>query len=130
MLVSPLLSEQLVKQIAGLFDAHSHTSKIIEALKGHTVEEKIHVLRFLYPHIQQDRVPGMYAVWRSLLLQNHILNTSENRRALSEIGGWWDTFRMTKGMTTQRYDELECLLDTIGPTPLDRITFAGSHSLQ
>jgi hypothetical protein len=116
MVIPPLLPESVVKNLFLLLKEKKGDEAILDMLKGFPLEEKIHILRFLSNKGEDEWIPHIFRVWRSLVPVNHRLNTETNRRALQEIGQWWDAFGVREGMTVQQYDELEQVLDRLGAT--------------
>lgn len=118
MLVTPLLSHSVISHLDDLFKHQATEKTICNLLYDFSLEEQIHMLRFLYnkSDISQSYVEDLYAVWKSLLPSNNQWNTQKNRDALLEIGQWWDTFGVANGKTVSYYNELEQALDTIGKT--------------
>ncbi len=126
MQISPLLPKDTVKHVCALLTGKgkSRDAHILAALADFPLEEKIHVLRFLYNKLEgDDTIAYLYRIWRSLVPLNHPLNTEEHRSALYEIGQWWDAFGCREGMTLQSYDVLEHQLDRLGMTAEGRTYF-------
>lgn len=117
MLVSPLLSLELVKHVLLLAKRGDARDEILDVLSALVLEERIQILRFLDNHCEGKYSSALYEVWQSYISYDHVLNTKEHRRALHEIGQWWDAFGGAEDLTIQQYDELEALLDTLGNTP-------------
>lgn len=118
MLVSPMLPNAVVELVSSkLKNTKSGEHDIENLLEKVPIEEKVHILRFLYNRSSNDIADSIHGIWRTMIPQDHILNTSENRKALNAIGQWWDTFGYTEGMTVLEYDTLEQSLDAFGATP-------------
>lgn len=92
-------------------------------MKDFSIEEKVHILRFIYNGASDDMVAHIHRIWRSIIPQDHPLNTHEHKKALNAIATWWDAFGCAEGMTPSDYDVLEQLLDTLGATPEGRDYF-------
>ncbi|HLG63996.1 MAG TPA: hypothetical protein VKY19_18785 [Ktedonosporobacter sp.] len=118
MLVSPLLSADRVHRLSTLLSTSTSEETILDEFKDFSVEEQIHMLRFLYERADISRAykDHLYRVWHFLLPPHHDLDTVENRNLLHEIQHWWDAFELREGMTTQQYDALEASLDALGAT--------------
>jgi hypothetical protein len=117
MLVSPMLSISLVESVLSLLKNDENADYAIEELlRGFPIEKKVHILRFIYQHSTENIVDSIQKVWRSIIPQDHELNTLENQKALNAIAIWWDAFGCIDGMTPSDYDVLEQSLDTIGIT--------------
>ncbi len=125
MRVSPLLSTENVGRISTMFSNNMSEDIILDELKAFSIEEGVHILRFLHnkPEISETYTDRLYRVWRSIVPSHHDLDTPEHRKALYEIQRWWDVFALSEGMTSQRYDELEKVLDTLGATPEGKMYF-------
>lgn len=118
MLVSPLLSAERVQQLSALLSASTPEETILDEFKECSVEEQIHMLRFLdeRPDISEHYSDHLLRVWHHLLPSRHELDSVENRTLLHEIQHWWDAFELREGMTTQQYDAMEAALDALGAT--------------
>lgn len=115
--IPPLLAKDTIKEVLPLIAKGAEEDIIVEKLKYFSLEEQIHILRFIYNKAKYEDTSLIYRVWRLLLPLDHSLNTEQNRRALYEIGRWWDAFGIREGMTTHDYDALEQSLDLLGATP-------------
>lgn len=120
--VSPLLLQGLVEQVYTLLHEDNPKEEIILLLAPFPLEEKVHVLRFLYWHQVGDS-QLILDIWRTLIAKDHPFNTAENRLALNEIGQWWNAFRDSYAMRGRSYDELENHLDALGATAEGRAYF-------
>ncbi len=116
MLIPPLLSEDIIENVFLSLKKNKGDEAILSIIKDFPIEEKIHILRFLSNNVEDQWIPHIFRVWCSLISADHRLNTETNRRALQEIGQWWDAFGVREGMTVQQYDELEQVLDRLGAT--------------
>ncbi|HEU5229118.1 MAG TPA: hypothetical protein VFU49_14980 [Ktedonobacteraceae bacterium] len=116
--MSPLLSAESVHRLSTLLSTATSAETILDEFKNFSLEEKIHMLRFLNerPDISDPYIDHLYRVWHSLLPSHHDLDTVENRNLLHEIQRWWDAFELREGMTTQQYDDMEASLDALGAT--------------
>lgn len=115
MQVSPLLPNLLVEQVAQLLRSENSEDGVIELLNPLPLEERIHILRFLYWKNQID-ASHIYNVWEKFIPRDHPLNTRENRLMLNEIRNWWDAFGESYAMTGKDFDALEYALDMLGAT--------------
>jgi hypothetical protein len=119
---SPLLPSNIVEQVAELLKIENTKNEIIDLLNALPLEERIHILRFLYWNNICD-ASRIYDVWGAFIALDHPLNTKENRLMLNEISGWWDAFGKSHAMMEKDYDELERSLDMLGATPEGRDYF-------
>jgi hypothetical protein len=125
MLIPPLLKSDVVSVIAILLKSDKVKDEILDKLKDYSESEKIHILRFLFnkPEFSEREIAHLLQVWYAIIPPTHHLDNEENRQALYQIGQWWDTFGLAKGMTSLSYDKLEEVLDELGATPEGRDYF-------
>lgn len=116
MLVSPLLSHNLVEQIHMLLKKGRSEKEILSSLEKLSPEEKIHILRWIYNRceLSQSEIEHVLTIWRSLVPGTHPFHSADHKKALYHVGQWWDAFGEKEGMTIKQYDELERLLDGLG----------------
>lgn len=120
--VSPLLPSNIVEQVAELLKRKNTKNEIVDLLNLLPLEERIHILRFLYWNNISD-ASRIYDVWGAFITRDHPLNTKENRLMLNEISRWWDAFSKSHAMARKDYDELERSLDVLGATSEGREYF-------
>lgn len=116
MFVSPLLPTSLVEQIYSKIKGRADKDDILGMLQDQSLEEKIHILRFLLNKATDCDVKTLYAVWHTLISQNSEFNTPLYRNALDKIGKWWEAFESVTEKSKKEFDDLERSLDVLATT--------------